>query len=439
MSGTGQHLSVAGHVGYFTHSRNDFADRLSIWAVQLFVVAGVVREILGQTELVRLGFYTFHVIDLPITLSVFAVVAHLANGRVSTRALSLPIILIASLITMNAVRGLTLDPAAALLSIRANSSIASVLLLALCVRRRGATINATRQALIMGAATLSILVLLRVATVPNLFMIFDTTAADANDGGRALSAWGAGMMTLAAGFLLSELLRKKRLRFDAVTVFTLLLPVAILLTRQGTALIAAIAALAVIFLAERGQARSLRFFLGALGLAALLLVLSMTFVDLVGIDFINRRDANLGTRQQVWQSLMNIWPTLPTFTQLFGYPAGQLPPVFIFIGSDFRSWELSAHSMYFGSLPMMGYVGLAGYIALLAIITTLSASYLFRARLEFPAYPLAFCIATAILSISYEVRVDGLLGIFVAILWIRSVPTNPRKSQGQPDPQQVAA
>lgn len=399
------------------------ADRLTIWTIYCLAIAAVAREVLGQTELLGFGFYTFHVIDPALLLSAFAAGVNLSRNSLNRGALMVPIVVIALLIALNFVRGMSESTAGALLWIRANGGIATILLLGLAMRPTPTVLRAARRALLWIALILSGLEILRLATTPTLFMTFEISAADANDGGRPLAAWGAFLMVLASGMLLSDLLARRRIVLNWLTIYTLALPVLILASGQGTASIAELVTIITVVLTQRGREHGMRILLGILGLTLIGLLVNLALPAMLGSETLTQRSNNLGTRQMAWQSLSALWPQLPAFTQIFGYPAGQLPPIFIFAAGEYRPWEISLHSMYYGSLPMMGYLGLAAYMAFLGIITLQTMMATFSRNSAIPAYPLAFCFATAILSYSYEVRGDALMGVFIAIWWLRAPRT----------------
>lgn len=370
--------------------RVDFADRLTIWAVWAVIVGGgMLREMLGQTQILSLGFYTLHSIDPGIVLSACAAIAHMLRQRFALRNLSLPIVVIVVLLAINFGRGMARDPAAALLWIRANGAIATILLLAVVMRPTVHVMRAARKSLIVCSLFLCALITLRSLTSPTLFMISDVSSIDSNDGGRAISVFGTFLLALTSGLLVTELLRRPRIYLDWKTNFTFVLPIFIIITKQATAGIAAFVVIGIVVTFQRGRTQRQRLFLVAVLLAVMLVVVLAVLPMLSNNAELAHRADNLGARQAAWNGLTDIWPTLPLGTQLFGYPAGDMPNIYIYVGGHFRTWGASLHSMYYGSLPMMGYTGLMAYVLLLMICTALSIRGMQRKEAPLPAYPFA--------------------------------------------------
>jgi hypothetical protein len=413
----------------------DFADRLTIWAIwALLIGGGPVREILGWTQIVSTGVFTLHSVDPAIVLSLLAVCAHLFRQRLAWHLFTPPILVMSGLIVINFMRGMSVEPPAALLWIRADGGIATMLALAVVMRPIEPVMRSTKNALIFCSVVMCVLLLLRIATHPTLFMTYDVSDADANDGGRGLSVYGTFVMTVTGVVMMSDLLRQNRFRLTLPNIFALALPIFILLTRQGTASIAAIVAYGIVFAIQRGKLHSARIwlsvFLGAAALALVLVVLPQVSAN----QYLAHRADNLGTRQSVWHALMSVWPDLPWMTQFFGYPGGQGPKLFVFNAGVYRVWSNSMHSMYYGSLPIMGYVGLACYLMMLVLLTLSSFSGSLRRVHSIPAYPAACCVATVILSVSYEVRSECLCGLFIAIWWLRAARGVPVQQRAAPPP-----
>ena len=393
------------------------SERLIVTTVWLLALARVITEFLGQTEIVSFGFYTLHIVDLPIAFSFGTAMFCVIRNGFAMRMLIIPAITVTFLISYNLVAGTTINSAPALLWARDFISIGMLLLIAVSANR-DIPAAAIRRALLYTAVMLAMLMLLRLATSPNLFMINGWSAAETNDGGRPLSAQGTFMMVLPAVWLWSDALRSPGWRIDLTTICAAVLSVLIIATRQGTASISLIAGLTVIFLLEPGRNRLLRA-LATVG-AGTGIALSAIFVTPLLSDQLNigQRTANLGTRQAVWSAINSLWPGLPFRVQAFGFPAGQMPVLMVQMNTRYAEWHAGVHSMYYQMLVISGYVGLFSYCILLI---GLSIVCLYRtARSQMPAYPLAFCVVTAIFGYSYDVRAEQLVGVLVAIWWTNS-------------------
>lgn len=391
-----------------------------MWALWLLLAGGLVREVLGQTAVAEFGAFTFHSTDPAVVVALLAVLGNLARGRFDWQPYAWPVLAMAALLGVNFLRGILADPDPALLWLRANAMIALVPLLALTMRPGTAPMRAARHALLLAAAALSLLLLVRLAFGATFLMTADVTDLTANDGGRPLSAPGTMLLVLASAMLASEVLRRCALRLDPALLAALALPVLVLLTRQGTAIIAELVALAAVVLVQRSPSHGWRLVFGGLGVIAALGLIALFLAPLLESPDVQRRLGNLGTRQEVWAALTDLWPTLPLSTQLFGFAAGQQPALLVYFGGAYSYWSLSIHSMYYGSLPMMGYAGGGAFAILLAMLGWRSLRGALAHIDPLPAFPLAACLVTAIVGYSYELRNDMLVGLFMAIWWLRA-------------------
>jgi hypothetical protein len=406
------------------------AERLAGWGIWGLALSGVGREVLGQTQLVSFGFYTLHIVD-PVVVLIFAAWGLSLRERLPNGGLMLlPTMLIASLIVLNFARGMAADSAPALLWARSNLSIAPLLMLAVTCSLSPDFERTVRRALIVSAGLLCFLAVLRHIAGPSLFMTVSINDQDINDGGRVLSVGGAFLIALAAALLLSDALRSSRGRLKSLALLVAFFVVE-LSTGQGTASVALVAMCGMVLLLERGPLRGVRAAAGAMVLVAVALAATLidadTLTSMSGGTFdLAHRSGNFQTRQAIWAALEASLPQLAMFDQLFGLPAGQLPDLLVTLqdrmgNAQVSEWQKSIHSMYYGSLPVMGYLGLSAYIFLLVLLALglIVAVLRPRAGRIVPVYPLAMCIGTAILSVSYEIRNDNLLGIFVAVWWFR--------------------
>jgi hypothetical protein len=386
--------------------------------------------VLGQSNLFGFGFYTLHIIDPAVVLIVAAWGASMRVRLPQGGLLLVPVALIAALISLAFVRGMIVDSAPALLWARANLAIAAIFMLATTCSLSSDVHHSIRRALVVSAVLLCGLAALRLATSPSLFMINGVRDQDINDGGRALSASGAFLISLAAAIILSDALRFSARRLRRLALFLTFVLIGIG-TGQGTATVALGAMCGTVLLIERGPLRGTRAVLGTLLLIVIAVIASTPGVaDLFAtsggtFDLAHRSD-NFQTRQAIWSALKIGFAKLSAFDQIFGLPAGQLPDMFVTLSDRqgralLSEWTLSIHSMYYGSLPMMGYVGLSAYIFLLVLLSlgSLASTMRTRANRVVPAYAVGMCLGTAILSISYEVRNEELIGIFLAITWYR--------------------
>lgn len=404
-------------VGRDRQERSALSERYIVITIWLFALSRVVIETIGQTQVFSFGFYTFHIVDLPITFSAVTAIVCLISNGFEKRLLAVPAITIAFILCYNLVSGTLVSSAPALLWARDCISIGLLILIGVSAGRN-VPVQKIQRALVCAAVILAMLALLRLVTAPNLFMINGWSAAETNDGGRPLSAQGTFMMVLPAIWLWSDVVRSPRWSFNLKTCCAAALPVVILATRQGTASISLIVGLAVILLIEPSHNRLIRAF-ASIGVGVALSLFAVLVVPLLSDQLnLQQRTANLGTRQAVWAALNELWPELPLHTQTFGFAAGQMPILTIQLQTRFSEWHASVHSMYYQMLVISGYVGLASYCLLIAGLFVVC---LYRTvRSQMPAYPFANCVVTALLGYSYDVRSEQLLGVLVAIWWTNS-------------------
>jgi hypothetical protein len=406
---------------------NRIAERLTVWSLWLLMLANVGTEVLGQTQLISFGFYTLHIVDPAVVLSFIAWAAYQTKRPPGGGILIAPVLFIAVLVMMNFARGMAVDSNLALLNARQSLATASLLMLALTCDLSPRLRATFSQCLIVSASLVALLGLIRFQFGPGLFMTNLVEADQINDGGRVLSAFGAFNIALAATLLFSELLRGGVLRSPLRAVLFACLVAMEVATGQGTATLAMLTMLVTVLILERGAFRGLR----AAGAVFLLVIAAAVWFgggveELLGSGTLGsfdvaKRSHNLETREAVWAALKVGFAQQSLFDQLFGMPAGQLPPILVALFKKVYYWTLSIHSMYYGSLPMMGYVGMAAYIFLLVTVSVGTlVDVLRRASRAAPAYSFAMCVGTAALSYSYEVRNASLLGLFIAIWWYRA-------------------
>ncbi len=403
--------------------RNKLSERLAIWSFQSVLFASVVGEFLGTTQIFSMSFYTFHIVDLPFVLMLFAIIPEIGRELRRPNAVLICSLAIAAIIFMNFALGLSQQTGPALLAIRANGLLATSLLLAACMRPTPPVLIAIRQALYVSMVALGVLIVLRTAIGPSLFMSVAVDASDVNDGGRSLSSNGAMLLVFAEAFIASRAVRGGAFRFRSANLLAIGVAILIFLTGQGTATICCIVVIATILVFEPGPSRQERFVLAALlGMTALIVILVNGHQLMSQANLLHRID-NMGTRRMVWEALMASWHNYPLQMQLFGLAFGHDLNLYIFRSGTGYHWLHSVHSMYYGALPLMGYVGLAFYIALIATLLIWTVP---GRRGVMPAYPFACCLAVIVLSFSYEVRQASLIGLVVPIWWTRALPMMTR-------------
>lgn len=411
----------------------DAPDQLTIAAIWLLLLSGVFQEFLGQSELFSIGSYSFHSTDPAIIISLLAVISKLSRGVWPRSIAYWPVLVISALFLINTMRGFFEESHSAFLWFRTNGAIFTMLLLSITVTPSSAIISSTRQALLFSSIILSALTLLRLATFPTLFMISGVSDAEANDGGRALSSAGTYIMVITSALITSEVLGRSRLIFDRLTAFAMALPILIILTGQATAAVAEVAMIAAVFLCRPGKRRSARVLFAIVGIIPFALLALEIYPLIAEHEDVLRRMGTYGARHELWGALFDLWPRMPVGTQLFGLPGGQYPELVVYLSGSYRVWEFSLHSMYFGTIPMIGYLGSFAYAFLIIILFAKSLRLLLLPIRTISTAPLALCLATAVLSYSYELRGSWLIGLFLCILLLRqSTHPLPRATFAKP-------
>jgi hypothetical protein len=403
------------------------ADQLTVWAVWTLMLAGVANEVLGQTALIGFGFYTFHVVDPAVVLT-FLAWSFYQTERAPTGGLVVaPVLLVGLLLIVNFGRGITGNSASALLWARGTLEIGGLLLLGTVCSPTPAMRAVFRRALLTAGFLIAGLTFLRVIFGPQLFMTIGPVeeGIGINDGGRPLQATGAFILGMSATLLCSEVIRKGLNRGWPQAGMMLVLLFALFASGQGTATLATVAMLMIVTVFERGGYRMARGSLAVMGLVAITIVLIASGFDMENIKIGNwdlaRRSGTYEGRLAIWSGLKKVWPTMPLSTQMFGMPGGEMPYLIVTNWKMPAVWTGSIHSMYYGAIPMMGYLGLVAYVAVLVLLTVGSLRNVLRRHSPSltPAYPLAFCVGTVILAFSYENRNQQLFGLFFALWWLR--------------------
>ncbi|WP_380784386.1 hypothetical protein [Sphingomonas sp. R86520] len=400
-------------------------ERWTVWTIWAVLLANFVREVLGQSMLVSFGFYTLHVVDPPVLMAIASTFIGLNYRRPRGGLILIPILLIAVIIIINLVRGLQANPAVALLWARVNMATGFLCLMATICPATHAVHAAIRKALVTTGIMVAVLGVARLLSSPDLFMTASYASVDdVNDGGRILTTHGGFHMGLAATLMLSDVLRRGVNKSPWQLLALFILVSVELASGQGTSTLAMFAMLTVVLTLERGSLSGTRLVIGgALLLAGIGSWVTIRSIDLTGIHIagfdLGHRSDNLETREAIWSSLMRAWPKLDLYDQLFGLPGGQIPYLLVYRSNVLNQWTLQMHSMYYGALNIMGYVGYWCYVAILAILTFAAQLKSRRRSGNFtkPAYGIAMCVGTAILSYSYEMQNADIFGLFISIWW----------------------
>jgi len=267
------------------------------------------------------------------------------------------------------------NSASALLWARVTLGIGGILPLGTVCSSTPAMLAMFRRALLTAGVLIAGLTFLRLVFGPQLFMTIGTVdeVIGVNDGNRPLQVTSAFMLAMGTTLLCSELIRKGLNRGWPQAGLLLVLLAALFASGQGTAALATLTMLLLVIVFERGGYRLARGSLATVGLVVLAILFIASGLDMENLQVGNwnlaKRGGTYKGRVAIWDGLKKVWPTLPLNEQLFGMPGGQMPYLVVTNWKMPAVWYGSIHSMYYGALPIMGYVGLTAYVLMFVLLT----------------------------------------------------------------------
>lgn len=389
-----------------------------IWSTLLLAFY---REVAGMPLLANLGNYNFTIVEAMLII-VCVSVPFVPKNPTPWRGLAAKLIFCLIILYCFAMlRGLQNAPYDAITSMRLNAALPIILIWSLLVPPKMLWHDSIQRAVIVVGVMLGLLVVLRVVNGPLFLMLTrDVSELDINDGGRALSAQGSIMLVSAVVLLIARGLYRPTTghsRSWSQLILGALLALTEILTKQGTATMAMLGAIGVVFVAIPTPVRSTR--ISTLMLACFLVVVGI----LIGQDStilasmndslpesmqfdLDQRGRTLETREMIWTGLLNDMENWSNTSKLVGLPAGTKPAIWIPLWGGTR-WDFSIHSMYFGLLPVMGVVGLCLYVALLVLLMFGTLQTVVVGAMEeqlFATVAFAWGTVISILGFSYEIR-----------------------------------
>lgn len=416
-------------------------ERLGGWAlfaVYAVLAAATHREISGHATIVYLGDYNLTSVEVVLVIAIAAILHSARWSLPRLNAVTGWTVVFSLIVGFGVVRGLFVNPLAALIALRATGVFVAFLILGLYLPMQDAAFEKIRTAIVAVAFLLVVLLMLRMVFGPSLF--FQTefmSELEINDGGRGLAAPGATIIAVAAALSLSAVLRSSAStrRAGKWIVIFVLLSMGLLLTRQATAVVAGLGGLGVVLALEKGPGRAARLLMviGLLAVAAVSYLLApglfstetlgSLLPDWVAGD-LSQRAKNLYTRQLIWSGLLADFRSWSLLDQFFGLPAGTKPRVLVLHWGGLY-WQPSIHSMYFGTLPYAGLLGLAAYAGLILALLVRALRRVFRveSNSDHPlsaALIVALCTVLLIFGLSYELRNEQSLFLAMTIAAARS-------------------
>ncbi len=335
----------------------------------LVFVRVVFREAFGHDTIAHIGAFNLTLTEPALALALLVIIRRFVEDRPVLSPLSLLTLSLAALQVLSLLRGLFIDPMAALITLRHFGIFISALVIVLCFPASDDFRIHARRYLLLAATILSVLALLRILISPTLLI---TRTAEFE--GRPLLAQGTFVIAAGTVIALHQFIRTANPRAAALL---LLMLVALATTGQVTAIVSAVIAMALVLAFSIGPAANARALLGALtipALAAVYILAPQVFTLDHWIsalpplsDLLGTRQGTLELRRILWNAALVSYAGLDPLSQLIGIPAGtRMPVTFTHPGWGAVSWPHSLHSMYVQMLVSFGAFGAAAYIALLA-------------------------------------------------------------------------
>lgn len=406
-------------------------DSWTIFAVAVVLFAAIHREVFGHTTIATLGSYNFTTAEPALAALLVAVFGAMLRRRGSWAFDKLMALVLAGLIGLGVLRGLPINAGEAIISLRSTGILAASMALAAWANPSEATAKIIVKLMAIAAIMLSGLVVLRLLFGPTLlYQAAYATELEINDGGRGVSGAGATLIAIMGVLAFSAVLRSMRARRPCLPHFLLFVALiaALLLSRQTTATLAGAAGLAAVTFWERGPVFLLRrvIILVTLAMVGSILLLADDPVSLMQSllpDWVTgdvwRRANNLGTRQLVWSGIMADFANWSWLDRGIGLPAGVKPSIVVMRWGGVY-WQVSAHSMYYGTLIYAGLSGLLAYILFGAsLIFRLLRNTRLRGGVDTAlsgAATMGLATVIAIFGVSYEIRNELALVLAFAAL-----------------------
>lgn len=404
---------------------------LALGSALIYVSLGALlfREITASDSLVNLGPYNVTTAEPILVLLGLGLGFALIANRFRINAIVVAGVLLLAATVIAIVRGMLVDPLPALFTARQLVSIPLFLLFGAVVAPIDELHRRIAHAVKICGTVLAIM------TVSRLTTGFPYGGALEFDG-RALLNYGALMISFAAMLMISDRIRGIGARAQLPLAAFLL--VACVLTGQGTVILATMAGLPIIVLAERGRLRAARWLAAfpliivLVGLLIVQPILSQMIADdqLLSSYFEDRASTN-ATRQAVWDAFLTQYSSRDSLDQAFGLPMGKTETLVLNLWHG-TYWNRTLHSMYFETLSNFGYIGLTLYIiGLVLILTFLLLNFRAATRRAEPqkisvVSALALTVMLVIFGYSYDLRGESsLLLMIVAAVAVNSSIRRP--------------
>ena len=271
--------------------------------VAIFLMGSTWRELAGTENLVAILGYQITIAE-PILVVLFLISATVvAEGKVAKSNLLAASLIFLAIFSISLLRGCLVDPEKALFFARLYIITPIALIIALSIRLRHIDIKSILNVILFFGYVLSAILFFKYISG---FLIVDAHH-------RALFTWGA--FVIVSSFFLSIIYGREislnRYPNATATIFF----IAIVLSGQGTALVATILIALMLFATGggRGLPRSVRLIIVVLALAAVLTLGPTLMADLSErsslADWAEQRAGTSGARQLVWTAFLDSFGT----------------------------------------------------------------------------------------------------------------------------------
>ncbi|WP_343072323.1 O-antigen ligase family protein [Qipengyuania soli] len=386
-----------------------------LFAIWVTLLCNLYTEMSFSLQLFEIYSYNVWLSDITLFSWVFTVICLI--NRISFRQnIKILIFFYIALVAITLLRGLLIDPLQAAFWARNPLVVPLAMASACLVGLRYEDLRKIARILIGFALILATLAVLRSGISPGFPFYADTLGQNE---GRPLSASGGMLLALAGALVAAGMLNVSR--WAAIFLFLFLL-VGLILSGQGTALIAFLAMSAAILMLQSISARIIALlYLFAFNVAGLFIFLVIGIENILPANlttFFEQRLMNRSTRQSIWDAFQGLIQDAPMTIKAIGFPAGQRPPLtFILPNGRLTSWDASLHSQFFGAIGDTGYLGM---LALASAMVLVAYSLLFKpvphkdgAKANLVA--VVFLIGCLISGYSYEWRDVLSIPLFIVI------------------------
>ena len=362
--------------------------------------------------------YNIWLVDISIFFWCTALVFYSLRAR-DFNLLLLALSLTCFMLLITLFRGLSGNPADVFLWVRASMLVPVAMLLGALVRKDSNLIKRIEKATILCGVILATLAISRWLTFPG-FPFFETTLG-ANEG-RPLSAPGGILLATASAIAVNRAINI-RVNFRAFSLCFLLIA-GLLLSGQGTAIIAAVIMMAFVLFFKSETYSFISIFILFVFLGALFTLIFVVGLESIlpgdAIQYFDQRLANRSTRQAIWDGFLPVFEGSSMLVQLIGFPAGQRPALLLSLpNGQTNLWEASLHSQYFGVLSDTGYLGAAifAFAIIYVLITSIFRKFVFQYNRRASNLGLVLLFGCLTFGYSYEWRdsmaIPGFLSIYL--------------------------